>query len=154
MAVQGFFIATKSLGCDNLPLDPREINKAMRCGDKTISEKKIQAWLETYSSLLYWKNDESYYTRKTSYAMTIEESSKIPTLYPHEFLFLVCNAIDRLHYVFTFLQLTVQITHMKLHQQMNIKQESLRVHAHFSLRIEMLGSHGRTAYPSAMWHDR
>ncbi len=95
MAAQGFFLATKALGCDNLPLDPREINRAMKYADKTMSEKKIQAWVDRYFPMLYWKEDVSHSMKRAEKL----EYAKLPQLYPHEFLYLISNAVSRLDYV-------------------------------------------------------
>jgi hypothetical protein len=100
MAAQAFYVAEKNLGMSNLPLDPREINRAMKYADKTMSEKKIQAWLDKHANMLFWKEDvlKTQQPPSSGY-MSPEECAKLPRLYPHEFFFLISNAIDRLRYV-------------------------------------------------------
>jgi len=101
MATQGFAFAAKTLRKNNIPLEAHEINRALKYCDKTMSENKIQAWISQYSEDFYYKRDvknlDHIEPSRTFYKQKSENS---PQLYPHEFLFLICNSVDRLKYVF------------------------------------------------------
>jgi len=70
----------------------------MKYANRVMADEKIKSWLERYSNALYWKED---------YKRAIKEDPREKTnaenyicLYPHEFLFLICNSKDRNEYVF------------------------------------------------------
>lgn len=94
--MNGFELRTKALQCDNLPLNAKEILRAMECSNKIMSEKEIKLWIDKYSPHLFWKQD--YYILEEK-----ERRLRSPQLYPHEFVYLIANARDRLAYVTTHL---------------------------------------------------
>ena len=83
---------------DNLPLDPSEILKAMEYSNKIMSINQIKLWLEKYDPSLFWKED--FYFLHPDKENGIGKP-RIPQLYPHEFLYIITNAKDRLEYVKT-----------------------------------------------------
>lgn len=66
-------VAARLLGTVRLPLNVETILEAMRIGDRVMSEKAVQFWIENFSSLLYSKSE----------------------LYPHEFLLLLAQGRQR-----------------------------------------------------------
>ena len=90
-AVESFGLRARILKSDNLPLDAKEILKAMECCNRIMSERKIKFWISKYSPCLFWKQD--YYILEEG------KKSRSPQLYPDEFLYLITNARDRLAHV-------------------------------------------------------
>jgi hypothetical protein len=86
-AVEGFSLRARILNSDYLPLDTKEILKAMECSNRIMSEQEIKLWIHKYSPCLFWKQD--YYILK----------ERDPQLYPDEFLYLITNARDKLKHV-------------------------------------------------------
>ena len=87
--MEGFKQGIRRLSTQWIPLEPKVISKVMKYADKVMSEKKIQAWLDLYSNSLYWAKGIDYNSNNKSGAY----------IYPHEFLYLITNATDRLSYV-------------------------------------------------------
>ena len=97
MAAYAFCEAEKQMAVTNIPLTPTHINATMRYANMVMSEDKIQDWLERYSAWLYWR--ESYKSEVKLNPLAKSKQDKYMVMYPHEFLFLVCNAINRNEYV-------------------------------------------------------
>ncbi len=100
MAVNSFFEAERQSGVSNLPLNPQQINNAMRFANKTMSEDKIKSWLDRYSGSLCWRAHLKRAMKEKHVKCMNRALEKYVALYPHEFLFLICNATERSGYVF------------------------------------------------------
>ncbi|CAI2387703.1 unnamed protein product [Moneuplotes crassus] len=99
-AVQAYLYTTREIGKDWIPLDPEIIVKCFRTMGKSMSKKSIQKWIEEY-----FKDKEFHEIKEepplTGYKYTddcIKDRPVKPAdgLYPHEFIFLVAHADNRI----------------------------------------------------------
>jgi len=97
-AVEAFMLSTKSQKQDNLPLDSKEINKAMKLGNKVMSEKVIQMWIDQYTDHLFWRKE----LKRTKAFHSNKRIIMLPQLYLHEFIYLITNAVNKLSYVLLY----------------------------------------------------
>ena len=72
----------------------------MKHGNRVMAEDKIKVWLEKYAPVLFWKQE---YNNDLDHRRVKTNIEKYMKLYPHEFLFLISNSINRYDYVCLYL---------------------------------------------------
>jgi len=76
-------------------LDPQKIDQALRLANKVFSDKKfIDNWVELCYTKLDWMTKREKTVIERNY-----DPSDTKYLLPHEFLFLIWNAEDRISYI-------------------------------------------------------
>jgi hypothetical protein len=80
---------------ERVKLDTSKINQSLRLINKSMSEvKMMEKWIKLCDKKLDCNNKRDKTTIESNY-----DPSDTKYLLPHEFLFLLCNAKDRLEYV-------------------------------------------------------
>ena len=77
---------------DYLMMEKSKIHRAMRLINLSISDNILNFWMDHVKSNIEWSKKE----RRRFEAEHKETKVDIPFLFPHEFLFLLCNSLNRL----------------------------------------------------------
>ena len=98
--IKAYLLCTREIGIDYLPLDARPIQYALKLMGKAMAEKSIKKWIHKYYQDKK-KDKVKERPQLTGNKLTDSVIKDRPIkpeegLYPHEFLFLVLHAEDRL----------------------------------------------------------
>ena len=92
----------------NIPIDRKLINKCLMLANSVICEKVIKMWISEYTPLF-----ECTTELRRTIAKGDEQGLAI-TLFPHEFLFLMCNGKKRNPLVYIYIYIYICIIQCNL----------------------------------------
>lgn len=91
-SLNAFELECRATKQDYLYLIDDKVHKCLRLINKSISEHVVKKWFEHVKTNLEWnKQDRRIFEKEQK-----EQRIDIPFILPHEFIYLVCNTIDRL----------------------------------------------------------
>lgn len=105
--INAFTLIEKELKETNIPLKETYINKALRLVNKTMSEDLIRAWIKKCRPQLECEQPDrkefENHIKKVERELKNKKKMEFPDvqisnerLFPHEFLFLLCNCKNRI----------------------------------------------------------
>lgn len=83
----------------NMPLTVYHVKRALRMMNKTMSDRLIEEWIKKCEPFLECKKPERKDLDQRLMPNTAKSKSNELRIFPHEFLFLICNAQNRMEVV-------------------------------------------------------